>query len=182
MNPVEPRPASPWRDAVPELTIAGITVAVVAIAAGAVAGWPAVAAVAIVVAALSMVVLRGLVPRSAAQTIRLTADKQTARAITGYAARRSIVASSLTSRAFYEADLRPILEHLLAARLADHHGINLYQDPAAARRVFCRSRGDEALWAWVDPALVLRAEERDMQRFGISRRTLARLINRLEQL
>src|SRR5262249_48043588 len=96
VNPVEPRPASPWRDAVPELTIAGITVAVVAIAAGAVAGWPAVAAVAIVVAALSMVVLRGLVPRSAAQTIRLTADKQTARAITGYAARRSIVASSLT--------------------------------------------------------------------------------------
>ena len=93
-----------------------------------------------------------------------------------------MVASSLTSRAFYEADLRPILEHLLAARLAENHGINLYQDQAAARAAFCRGRSDEALWSWVDPAQALRAQDRDMQRVGIPRRTLARLINRLEQL
>jgi hypothetical protein len=175
-------PVSPWRGAVPELAIAGITVTVVTAAAGAVAGWTGAATVAIVTAALAMVVLRGLAPRSAGQTIRLTPDKQVARAITGYAARRSIVASSLSSRAFYEADLRPILEHLLAARLADHHGINLYQDPEAARRAFCRSRGDAALWTWVDPARKLRGDDREMQRVGISRRSLARLINRLEQL
>jgi hypothetical protein len=175
-------PVSPWRGAVPELAICGVTVAAIAVAAGAVAGWPGVAAVAIVTAALAMVVVRGLIPRSAAQTIRITPDKQVARAISGYAARRAIVGSSLTSRAFYEADLRPVLEHLLAARLADHHGVNLYQDPEAARRVFCRSRGDEVLWTWVDPARKLRGEDRDMQRAGIPRRTLARLINRLEQL
>ena len=187
MNSADPgnepvSPASPWRGAVPELAIAGIMVAAVAVAAAAVAGWPGMAAVAIVAAALAMVVVRGLVPRSAAHTIRRTPDKQVARAITGYAARRSIVASSLTSRAFYEADLRPILEHLLAARLAESHGINLYQDPAAARRAFCRSRGDQKLWTWVDPASRLRGQDRDMERAGIPRRTLVLLINRLEQL
>ncbi len=175
-------PDNPWRDAVPELVIAGVAVTVAALAGAAVAGWPGLAVVVIVAAALSLVVLRGLVPRSAAQSVRHTRDRQVARAITGYPQRRSVVGSSMTSRAFYEADLRPVLEHLLAARLAENHGINLYQDPAAARREFCRTRADEALWPWVDPAQVLRGEDREMQRFGIPRRTLARLVNRLEQL
>jgi hypothetical protein len=183
VSPVDPAgPVNPWRDAVPELAIAAVTVAVAAIAADAVAGWTGVAVVAIVTAALSMVVLLGLMPRSAAQSVRHTADKQVARAISGYAQRRSVVGSSLSSRAFYEADLRPVLEHLLAARLAERHGINLYQDPAAAQHAFCRSRADAGLWPWIDPAQALRAEERDMQLPGIPRRTLARLINRLEQL
>ena len=174
--------ASPWRGAGPELIIAAIAVGAAALAGGAVAGWPGLATALIAAAMLAIVVLRGIAPRSAAQSVRLAKDKQVARAITGYAQRRSVVASSLTSRAFYEADLRPILEHLLAARLADGHGINLYQEPEAAQRVFCHSRGDEALWTWVDPARRLRGEDRDMQRAGISRRTLVRLINRLEQL
>jgi hypothetical protein len=171
-----------WRGAGPELVIAAIVVATAAIAGGAVAGWPGVATVAIAAAVLSMVVLRGLAPRSAAQSVRRTAEKQVARAITGYAARRSVVAASLSSRLYYESDLRPVLEHLLAARLAERHGINLYQDPAGARRAFCRGRGDAALWSWVDPAQALGVEDRAMQKYGIPRRTLARLINRLEQL
>jgi hypothetical protein len=174
--------ASPWRDAGPELIIAAITVGAAALAGGAVAGWPGLATALIAAAMLAIVVLRGIAPRSAAASVRLAKDKQVARAITGYAQRRSVVASSLTSRAFYEADLRPILEHLLAARLAENHGINLYQDPAAARATFCRGRADAALWSWIDPAQALPIEDRDMQRFGIPRRTLARLINRLEQL
>jgi hypothetical protein len=175
-------PDSPWREAVPELVIAAIAVGVAALAATAVAGWAGLAAVAIAAAALAMVVLRGLLPRSAAQSVRHTRDKQVARAITGYPQRRSVVGASMNSRAFYEADLRPVLEHLLAARLAEHHGINLYQDPAAARQAFCRTRADMVLWSWIDPAQALRGEDRDMQRLGIPRRTLARLINRLEQL
>jgi hypothetical protein len=171
-----------WRGAGPELVIAAIVVAAAALAGGAVAGWAGLATVAIATAGLSMVVLRGLAPNSAAQRVRRAADKQVARAITGYAARRTIVASSLSSRLFYESDLRPVLEHLLAARLAERHGINLYQDPADARRVFCRGRGDAALWSWIDPAQALGAEDRAMQKNGIPRRTLARLINRLEQL
>ncbi len=173
--------ASPWRGTRPELTIAAITVAVAAVAGGAVAGWPGVAAVAITAAALTMVVVRGLAPRSAAQSVRRTRDRQVARAIAGYAQRRFVVATSVSSRAFYEADLRPVLEHLLAARLAEHHSVNLYTEPAAARAAFCRSRGDEALWRWVDPAQA-QSEGRELDRAGIPRRTLARLINRLEQL
>lgn len=171
-----------WRGAGPEVAIAAITVAVAAIAGGAVAGWAGVATVAIAAAALGLVVLRGMIPRSAAHSVRLTQDKQEARSIRGYAQRRSVVASSVTSRSFYEADLRPVLEHLLAARLAERHGINLYQDPAAAMRAFCRDGGDRALWSWIDPAQALTAQDRDMHRDGISRRTLGRLINRLEQL
>jgi hypothetical protein len=104
------------------------------------------------------------------------------RAISGYAQRRFVVATSLTSRPMYESDLRPVLEHLLAARLAENHGINLYTDPAAARRAFCRSHGDEALWRWIDPAQALSTAERERERRGISHRTLTRLVNRLEQL
>jgi hypothetical protein len=171
-----------WQEAIPELVIAGIAVAVTALAAGAVAGWPGVATLAIATAALGLVMLRALVPRSAAQAVRLARDKQVTRTIAGYTQRRFIVSSSVDTRAFYESDLRPVLEHLLAARLAEHHGVNLYTDPAAARAVFCRGRGDEALWSWIDPAQALPAPERDMQGHGIPRRTLARLVNRLEQL
>jgi hypothetical protein len=173
---------SAWRGAGPELAIAAVAVAAAALAGGAVAGWPGLAAVAIGAASLSLVVLRGLLPRSAAQSVRRARDKQLARPIFGYAQRRFVVASSVSSRAVYEADLRPLLEHLLAARLAEKHGINLYTEPAAARRAFCRTRGDEALWRWVDPAQTLSTAERDKTRHGVSPRTLTRLVNRLEQL
>lgn len=174
--------AGPWREAAPELAIAAVAVTATALAGGAVAGWPGLAVVAIGAASISMVVLRGLVPRSAAQFFRRARDKQVARPIFGYAQRRFVVASGISSRPAYEADLRPLLEHLLAARLAEKHGINLYTDPAAARRVFCRTRGDEALWRWVDPAQTLSTAERDKMRRGVSPRTLTRLVNRLEQL
>ena len=80
--------ANRWRGAAPELTIAAVTVAAAALAGGAVAGWPGLATVAIATAALSMVVLRGLIPRSAAQSVRFARDKQAARAIAGYTQRK----------------------------------------------------------------------------------------------
>jgi hypothetical protein len=181
-EPDEAGGVSPWRGTGPELTIAAAGVAAAALAGAAVAGWPGLAVVAIGAAAVSMVVLRGLLPRAAAHSVRRARDKQVARPIFGYAQRRFVVASSVETRAFYESDLRPVLEHLLAARLAENHGVNLYTDPAAARRVFCRNRGDEMLWSWVDPAQALPSPERDMKWHGIPRRTLTRLVNRLEQL
>jgi hypothetical protein len=174
--------SSRWRGAGPELAIAAVAVAAAMLAGGALAGWAGVATVAIATAVLSMVVLRGLLPHSAAQSVRRPKDKQGTRPIAGYAQRKFVVASSTDSRAFYEADLRPVLEHLLAARLAERHGVNLYTDPAAAKTAFCRTRGDEALWRWVDPAQALPAGDREREKHGIPRRTLARLVNRLEQL
>jgi hypothetical protein len=171
-----------WRDAVPELIIAAIAVLAAALAGAAVAGWTGVVVVAVGAAVLALVVLRAAVPRSAAQAARRAKAKPTARSISGYGQRRYIVATSLSSRGLYETDLRPDLEHILAARLADHHGVNLYTEPAAARKAFCRTRADEALWPWIDPAQALGAEERHQYVTGISRRTLANLITRLEQL
>ena len=174
--------ASRWREATPELIIAAITVAVAALAGAAVSGWPGLVVVAAAVAVLALLVLRAALPRSAAQTSRRAKDKQTARAIFGYSQRRFIVATSLTSRPLYESDLRPVLEHILAARLAEGHGVNLYTEPEAARRAFCRSRADESVWPWIDPGQALTADQRSRQRRGIPRQALARLITRLEQL
>jgi hypothetical protein len=131
---------------------------------------------------IALLVLRGLIPRSEAQAFRRAKDKQQARAISGYAQRRFVVATSVVTRAMYESDLRPVLEHILAAKLAENHGVNVYSEPASARRVFCRTRADESLWPWIDPAQTLDTDDRARQRHGIPRRTLARLIDRLEQL
>jgi hypothetical protein len=171
-----------WRPALPELIIAAIMVAVAALAAAAVAGWPGVFIVAAATTVIALLLLRGVVPRSAADRLRRQQDKQRARAISGYAQRQFIVATSLTSRPTYESDLRPVLEHILAARLAENHAVNLYTQPDAARKAFCRTRREESLWPWIDPAQTLDADKRASQSRGIPGRTLSRLITRLEQL
>lgn len=171
-----------WRSARPELIFAAILILVAALAAAAVAGWPGVVVVATAITLIAVVMLRVIMPSSAAQALRLRREKQKGRAISGYSQRRFVVASSFTSRAMYESDLRPVLEHILAARLAENHAVNLYTEPEAARRAFCRTRGDESLWRWIDPGQVLDADERARQRRGISGRVLNRLITRLEQL
>jgi hypothetical protein len=172
-----------WREAAPELVIAAIAIAAAALAAAAVSGWPGVVAVAVVVSVLALLLFRTLIPASAAQPVRVARDKQQARAISGYAHRRFTVSTSLTSRPMYESDLRPVLEHILAARLADSRGVNLYTEPAEAKAAFCRTRADESLWPWIDPEQALvTAEYRAGERRTISRRTLSRLITRLEQL
>jgi len=181
-NSADAGPGSRWRDATPELIIAAITVAVAALAGAAVSGWPGVVVVAVAAAVLALLVFRAALPRSAAQASRRAKDKQQARAIFGYGQRRFIVATSLTSRPLYESELRPVLEHILAARLAEGHGVNLYTEPEAARRVFCRTRGDESIWPWIDPGQAVNADQRSRLRGGIPRSVLARLITRLEQL
>ena len=184
-NTKKPRPSAPssrWLPAIPELVIAAIAIAAAAVAAAAVSGWPGVATVAVAVAVIALLVLRGLIPRSADQAFRLSRNKQQARSIHGYAQRRFVVRTSYGSRAMYESDLRPALEHVLAARLAERHAVNLYTDPDAAKRAFCRTRAEESLWPWIDPKQALDATERARNTRGISRRTLSRLITRLEQL
>lgn len=171
-----------WRAARPELAVAGVATVAAGVAAGAVAGWPGVAIVAAAAAVLALLLLRVLVPASAGQPLRRAREKQSARAITGYGQRRFVVETSLTSGQVYEGELRPVLEHVLAARLAERHAVNLYTDPAAARAVFCRTRRDEELWPLIDPGQRLGDDERARKPHGIPSRTLARLITRMEQL
>ena len=174
---------SPWRGTAPELIIAAVAVAAAAVAGWAVAGWAGLAVVAVVTAAAAMVLLRGLLPKLTPDTPKTALAKPRARTLTGYSHRRFIVHTAMTSRNYYDSELRPVLEHLLAARLAERHGVHLYQDPAAARRLLCRNPRDTGLWRWVDPDTRPETSRRGApDRRGIPRRTLARLIDRLEKL
>jgi len=171
-----------WRPAVPELIITAIAVAAAILGSAAVAGWPGAVVVAAVTAVIAVLLLRAIMPGSPPQTLRLQKDKQREQSISGYAQRRFVVDTSLSSRPMYEADLRPVLEHILAARLAENHAVNLYTEPDKAKKTFCRGRADEKVWSWIDPGQALAADERAVQLRGIPGRTLARLITRLEQL
>jgi hypothetical protein len=169
---------SPWRQARPELIIAAAFIAAAALAGLALASWPGLAVVATVATAITLLTLRALAPRPAAAGSRQARESDSgSQSISGYSQRRFLVATGISSAPFYEADLRPVLEHLLAARLAERHGLNLYQEPDAAHRAFVRTRGDEALWRWI-----MAAPDAEPRASGIPRRTLARLIDRLEHL
>jgi hypothetical protein len=173
---------SPWHGAAPELVIAVVLVAATAVAGYAMAGWSGLSVVAIAAAAGAMLVLRGLLPQGTPDATRTAREKQTARTLSGYSHRRFIVQTAMTNRGFYDGELRPVLEHLLAARLAERHDVHLYQDPDSARRVLCANPRDADLWRWIDPATRPEAISRDDGRRGIPPRTLARLIDRLEKL
>ena len=96
--------------------------------------------------------------------------------------RRSRLSDAQASMTAYQAGLRGQLEHLLASRLAERHGISLYDDPAAARQAFTQGNpGYDSLWRWVDPAQAA-APSPPGDQPGIPYRTLARLLDRLEHL
>jgi hypothetical protein len=180
--------AGPWRGTGPELATAGVLVAAAAVAGYATAGWAGLSVVAIATTALAMLVLRGLLPAGTPDEGKKAREKRRAQTLSGYSHRRFVVQSAISSRGFYNSELRPVLEHLLAARLAERHGVNLYQDPAAARRLLCRGARDAGLWAWVDPEAKPAGDgeteprHRDADRRGIPQHTLVRLIDRLERL
>jgi hypothetical protein len=174
---------SPWRGARPELLSAAVTVIAIAVAGYAVASWAGLAVVAVVTAAVAMVLLRGLLPQLTPDAAKKATEKPQARTLTGYSHRRFVVRNAMTSRNYYNTELRPVLEHLLAARLAERHGVHLYQDPQAARGLLCRNPRDQGLWEWIDPTTRPENPTREGQeRHGIPPRTLARLIDRLEKL
>jgi hypothetical protein len=135
-----------------------------------------------------LVLLRGLVPAAVASPMPLRTWRASGRtSFTGFWRKRASVSTATASMASYDAELRPTLQHLLAARLAERHDVNLYTDPAAARRLFLygtgqgavRARHDDQLWYWLDPSRP--AETRQNMR-GIPPRTLAVIIDRLERL
>jgi hypothetical protein len=172
---------SPWRGTRPELSIAAAAVTAAAVAAYATAGWAGLAVVAVATAAGAMVLIRALLPQLTPDAAKQAQEKPRARTLTGYSHRRYVVHTAMASRHYYDMELRPVLEHLLAARLAERHGVHLYQDPEAARRLLCHSPRDAGLWRWIDPATRPRTRE-DQERRGIPRHTLARLIDRLEKM
>jgi hypothetical protein len=172
--------------------IAGVVIVVAAAAGYLLAGWAGLSVAVTAGAAAAIAVLRYLLPTLTPDAARKAREKPQARLLSGYSHRRFVVHNAIASRGFYQSELRPVLEHLLAARLAERHGVHLYQDPDAARRLLCRRPRDADLWPWIEPVPEspeapegarpqTRAPKASTEP-GIPRRTLARLIDRLERL
>jgi hypothetical protein len=196
-------PGAGWRGAVPEILISAALVAVAGAAGYALAGARAVAVVVVVSAVGALAVLRGLVrpaPLPAAGEDVSGPDPAVPAPVlssfSGLWRRQSRLADAQASMPAYEAGLRRQLENLLASRLAERHAISLYDDPAQARQVFTGGRpANDPLWWWIDPARPAPAPPRppapgrapgrpgrSQDQPGISYRTLARLLDRLERL
>jgi hypothetical protein len=177
--------ADGWRGCVPELVITAVLILATGTVVYGYAGAGAAVLTLVIWAVVLLALLRGLVTAAAAPLL----PEQTGRAsgrtsFTGLWRKRGILANATASMVSYDAELRPTLQHLLAARLAERHNVNFYQDPATARRLLLPGTGDGAtrggqLWYWLDPS---RPAETRQQVRGIPPRTLAAIIDRLERL
>jgi hypothetical protein len=172
--------AGSWRASAPELAAAAFGVLVTALAVYGYAGPEAAVAVVAACAVAAIIYLRALVPAVDRAEIReLLPYQQATTSFLGVWRKRVTLRDATARMTSYDAELRPALQHLLAARLAQRHGISLYGDPAAARRLLLTGSRDDALWFWLDPG---RQAETDPQRHGIPPRTLAAILDRLERL
>jgi hypothetical protein len=87
---------------------------------------------------------------------------------------QSALALAQTSQRLFDHTARPLLQRLLAALLADRRRLDLAKDPRAGREAV----GDE-LWPLIDPA---RPASGDSRPPGVSEQTMARIVDRLEDL
>ena len=169
-----------WRALRPELSITFIMVISTAIAAYGYAGFAAAIGTLTAWAIVIVILLRALVPVTPAKSAS-DEDRQlhSQGSYIGFWRKRGVLVDAAINMRSYDADLRPTLQHLLAARLAERHGVSLYADPEAARRLLLAGEPDDTLWYWLDPA---RPAEQRSTRQGIPQRTLTAIIDRLERL
>jgi hypothetical protein len=169
-----------WRESRPELIIAGIAVAAVCAAALAFAG-PAAAVITFAGAGVvALATVRGLTPPDdVPPSYQEARDDRSRTTFIGFWRMRSGVEAATKTMTGYDFELRGTLQHLLAARLSERHGISLYDDPDAARRLLALG-GSDRLWFWLDPSRPAVADQGSSA--GIPPRTLAAIIDRLERL
>jgi hypothetical protein len=74
----------------------------------------------------------------------------------------------------YDVVTRPLLQGLMASRLAERHGVDVHRSPDAARAVV-----GEDVWHWLDPARPASGTSRPP---GLDPRDLVTLVDRLEAL
>lgn len=91
-----------------------------------------------------------------------------------YAKISSDVGWAPVSQWHYDHGVRPLLSRLMQSALAEHHRVDVATDPARAQRLV----GDD-VWPLIDPS---RPPSFDSTAPGTDLRTLARIVERLEQL
>ena len=74
----------------------------------------------------------------------------------------------------YDVVTRPLLQDLMASRLAERHGVDVHRSPDAARALL-----GEDVWPWLDPARPASGTSRPP---GLDPRVLVTLVERLEAL
>jgi len=171
-----------WLASWPELVIAALLVAAVSLAGYAFAGPGAPAAVLIFACGIALVLLRGMAT-SEPDPPHADSDMGAEHApssFSGFFRKRTGLVAATASLAGFDLELRGTLQRLLAARLAERHGISLDQDPEAARRALFPGGAGGDLWFWLDPARPAAASTDEQP--GIRPRMLATLIERLERL
>jgi hypothetical protein len=175
-----PAAADGWRASGPELAAGAIAVLLTGLAVYAYAGLGAAVMVVAGSAVAAIGYLRTLVPATDQAPIeQMSPHGQGIGSFLGFWRKRATLQDAAAAMTSYDAELRPALQHLLAARLAQRHGVSLYADPAAAQRLLLPGPRDDALWFWLDPG---RQAETDPQRRGIPLRSLAAILDRLERL
>jgi hypothetical protein len=172
--------ATGWAAATPELVIAAVLVTAVAVAAWSWEG-PGLAGFVIAAGTLGFLALLRYLPVTGGPQVPAATAEQPAgtgyTSIAGLWRIRSLVKNATENSASYDRELRVTLQHLLAARLAEAHGISLYDEPEAARRLLTGKQGS-LTWEWLDPGTPTGPAGGS----GISTRTLAAILHQLERL
>jgi hypothetical protein len=177
-------PGEGWYAARRELAVATGLVVALAVATWALLGPAAASIVTLICAGLGTLALRALLPhhdRAAGQPNLYYEGPTTSFA--GFWRMQTDLSDAIASMSAWDVNTRRRLQNLLAARLAERHGISLADDPAAARAIFVGSperRGLAELWYWIDPKRPVSPDATSSP--GIPHRALVALIQRLEQL
>jgi hypothetical protein len=170
-----------WATARRELTIAACLVLALTAAAWVLLGAATAGIVALICVALALIVLRTLIEPPAEPQEQLASyyDAPT-QSFAGFWRTQFELSAGTKSMSAWDLNTRLRLQNLLAARLSERHGISLLDEPEAARRAFLGTSRRADLWYWIDPGRPTPPDA--TSRPGIPPRTLAALIQRLEQL
>jgi hypothetical protein len=179
--PPDDAPGAGWLAAKRELAVAAGLVVAIGAAAWALAGPARASIVVLITVAAGLLGLRLLVPRSQPPPTRPEVYHDTpSTTFAGFWRTQTDLADASASMSAWDLHTRRRLQNLLAARLAERHGISLADDPEAARAILIGSAGRADLWYWIAPDRPTPPDA--ARRPGIPPRVLAALIQRLEQL
>lgn len=170
-----------WASARRELIVAACLVCGLTAAAWALLGAATAGTVVLICVALGLVAMRTLIEAHVEPDEQLDSyhDVPT-QTFAGYWRTQFELNAGTKSLSAWDLNTRRRLQNLLAARLSERHGISLLDEPDAARSAFIGTTRRTDLWYWIDPERPTPSDA--SSRPGIPPRTLAALIQRLEQL